>query len=96
MQMKDLLVYDVEKATEQAFRIRHDAPAAVLEATFAPRRVDSPEGDGFLIVPVSRWREGLGEFLIFDTDDITRGPVCTIDLPFRMGWTPHGHYMDFR
>jgi carotenoid cleavage dioxygenase-like enzyme len=96
MQMKDLLVYDVTRGTEDTFRIRHDRPAAVLEASFAARTPDSPEGDGFLIVPVSRWVEGLGEFLIFDTHDITKGPVCTIELPFRMGWTPHGHYMDFR
>ena len=74
----------------------HDQPAAVLEATFAPRKVDSPEGDGYLIVPVSKWAENLGEFLIFDTDDITAGPICRIELPFRMGWTPHGHWMDFR
>lgn len=24
------------------------------------------------------------------------GPVCKIELPFHMGWTPHGHWMDFR
>ena len=90
------VVRDMDNGAEQEFRIRHDQPAAVLEATFAPRKVDSPEGDGYLIVPVSKWAENLGEFLIFDTDDITAGPICRIELPFRMGWTPHGHWMDFR
>lgn len=37
-----------------------------------------------------------GEFQIFDTYDITKGPICKIELPFHMGWTPHGHWMDFR
>jgi carotenoid cleavage dioxygenase len=49
-----------------------------------------------VIVPVSWWAEKRGEYLIFDTDDITKGPICTIELPFAFGWTPHGHWMDFR
>ena len=23
------------------------------------------------------------------------GPVCHIELPFQIGWTPHGHWMSF-
>jgi carotenoid cleavage dioxygenase len=38
----------------------------------------------------------LGEYVIFDTDDITGGPVCRIEIPFLLGFTPHGHWMDFR
>ena len=94
--MKDLVVRNMKTGAEQVFRIRHDTPAAVLEASFAPRHVGSPEGDGYIIVPVSKWAQDLSEFLIFDTHDITQGPVATIDIPFHMGWTPHGHYMDFR
>jgi carotenoid cleavage dioxygenase len=45
---------------------------------------------------VSWWGEKRGEYLIFDTDDITKGPIATIELPFAFGWTPHGHWMDFR
>jgi carotenoid cleavage dioxygenase-like enzyme len=96
MRMKDLVVRDVKTGAEQMYRIRHETPAAVLEASFAPRHVDSPEGDGYIIVPVAKWAVDLSEFLIFDTEDITQGPVATIDIPFHMGWTPHGHYMDFR
>ena len=47
-------------------------------------------------MPVAKWAQDLSEFLIFDTEDITQGPIATIDIPFHMGWTPHGHYMDFR
>jgi carotenoid cleavage dioxygenase len=96
MSMKDLVVRNMKTGDQQAYRIRHDTPAAVLEASFAPRAVDSPEGDGYIIVPVSKWAQDLSEFLIFDTHDITQGPIATIDIPFHMGWTPHGHYMDFR
>ncbi|WP_205698785.1 carotenoid oxygenase family protein [Conexibacter sp. SYSU D00693] len=96
MSMKSVIHYDVVTGEEREFRIRNDQPLAVLEPTFAPRTPDAPEGDGYLIVPVSRWAENLGQFMVFDTDDIAAGPVCTIDIPFLMGWTPHGHWMDFR
>ena len=65
----------------------------MFEATFAPRSPEAPEGDGFLIVPVCHFAAGASEFLIFDTDGIADGPVCRIELPFQIGWTPHGHWM---
>lgn len=96
MSMNSLVVTNMHTLTEQVYQIRASDPAAVLEATFAPRSPDAPEGDGFIIVPVSWWAEKRGEYLIFDTYDITKGPVATIELPFALGWTPHGHWMDFR
>jgi carotenoid cleavage dioxygenase-like enzyme len=96
MSMNSLVVTNMKTLGEQVYQIRQGEPAAVLEATFAPRSPDAPEGDGFVIVPVSWWGEKRGQYLIFDTHDITKGPVATIDLPFSMGWTPHGHWMDFR
>ena len=95
MSMSSVVRRNMETGAEEEFRIRGDRPVAVLEPTFAPRTPDSPEGDGYLIVPVSRWSERIGEFMIFDTHDITQGPICKIELPFLMGWTPHGHWMDF-
>jgi carotenoid cleavage dioxygenase-like enzyme len=96
MSMKSLVAHNMRTGREDEFRIRHDNPVAVLETAFVPRKSDADEGDGWIIVPVSRWRERVGEFLIFDTYDISDGPVCRIEIPFLMGWTPHGHWMDFR
>ncbi|WP_067671460.1 carotenoid oxygenase family protein [Nocardia miyunensis] len=96
MSMNSLVMTNMKTLQEQVYEIRTTEPAAVLEATFAPRHKDSPEGDGYIIVPVSWWGERRGEFQIFDTYDITKGPICRIDIPFLMGWTPHGHWMDFR
>ncbi len=96
MKMNSLVVTNMKTMADQVYEIRQDEPAAVLEATFAPRKIDSPEGDGYIIVPVSWWADKRGEYLIFDTDDVTQGPICRIELPFMMGWTPHGHWMDFR
>lgn len=96
MSMRSLIRMDMATGTEEVYEIKHDVPAAVLEATFAPRTPDAPEGDGYVIVPISRFRENKGEYQVFDTDDITAGPVATIEIPFHTGWTPHGHWMDFR
>jgi carotenoid cleavage dioxygenase-like enzyme len=96
MSMNNLTVLDMRTLSSQVYQIRDSQPAAILEPTFAPRHADSPEGDGYVIVPVSWWAENRGEYLIFDTDDVTAGPITRIELPFRLGWTAHGHWMDFR
>lgn len=94
--MNSLVVTDMETLAEQVYQIPSAELAAVLEPSFAPRAVDAPEGDGYVILPVSYWADKRGEYIIFDTDDISKGPIATIDLPFAFGWTPHGHWMDFR
>jgi carotenoid cleavage dioxygenase-like enzyme len=96
MSMKSLVAWDASKASEiGSYSLKSDRPAAVLEATFAPRSPDSPEGDGYILVPVSYWAHNAGEYVIFDTYDISAGPICRIELPFMLGWTAHGHWMDF-
>jgi carotenoid cleavage dioxygenase-like enzyme len=37
---------------------------ALFELTFVPRGPDAPEGDGYLVVPVSRLLENRSEFVI--------------------------------
>jgi carotenoid cleavage dioxygenase-like enzyme len=86
---------NVRTGAEERYRISADAHTGVFEATFAPRSPTAPEGDGFLIVPVCHFGAGSSEFLIFDTEAIDAGPVCHIELPFQIGWTPHGHWMSF-
>jgi carotenoid cleavage dioxygenase len=90
-----LVCRDIPSGKEQSYRIQRDSPVSVFEPTFAPRHEGAPEGDGYLILPVSRFMENLSEFLIFDTEDVGAGPVARIELPFQIGWTPHGHWMDF-
>ena len=64
--------------------------------TRSRRTPDAPEADGYLIVPICRFMENRSGFLIFDTPDIGQGPITRIDVPFQIGWTPHGHWMDRR
>lgn len=85
---------DVVSGAEDRFTITRDQMIALFELTFVPRAPEAPEGDGYLIVPVSRFLENRSEFVILDTEDIPAGPVATVHLPFQIGWTPHGHWMD--
>jgi carotenoid cleavage dioxygenase-like enzyme len=96
MSMNSLVAMNAHTGEEQVYRIRDKEPMGVFEPTFAPRHSGAAEGDGYLIIPVSRWAQNIGEFQIFDTYDITAGPICKIELPFGLGWTPHGHWMDFK
>ncbi|MDT5266500.1 MAG: hypothetical protein QOI90_3126 [Mycobacterium sp.] len=87
---------NVRTGAEESYTIDNEEQSAVLfEPTFAPRATDSPEADGYLIVPISHFMENTSEYQIFDTRDFASGPVARIDLPFQIGWTPHGHYMNF-
>ena len=82
---------------EQSYTLIQDgaAPVAVFEPSFAPRSRDAAEGDGYLIVPVCQFMENRSQFVLFDTSDVSDGPIATIGLPFQIGWTPHGHWMNY-
>ena len=90
-----LVQRNVRTGAERSHRIDGGATRGIAEPTFAPRAAGSPEGDGYLIVPVSDPAENTGQFQIFDTDDIEQGPIARIELPFKFGWTAHGHWMNF-
>lgn len=95
--LNTLVRRNVRTDEEDAYEIqRGESMIAVFEPTFAPRSPDAPEGDGYVIVPVSRFLENTSEYLIFDSEDIPSGPRAVVELPFQIGWTPHGHWMDFR
>ncbi len=50
----------------------------VQEAQFVPRSPDSPEGDGWLLVPVSRVSKMRSDLVILDAQNVAAGPVATL------------------
>jgi carotenoid cleavage dioxygenase len=96
MKMNRLIHRDVRADTQREYVITDSRHEAVLEAAFIPRRPGAPEGDGYVIVPISKFKEGRAEYQLFDADDITAGPIARIDIPFYTGWTSHGCWLDFR
>lgn len=63
---------------------------SVQECQFVPRSPDSAEGDGWLLVPVSRVAQGRSDLVILDALDVAAGPVATVKLPVRVRSTFHG------
>ena len=94
--MDSLVRRNMRTGESDRYKLTSSRHEAVIEPAFIPRSASAAEGDGYLIVPISKFAEHLGEFALFDTDDVSAGPICRIELPFQMGWTPHGHWMDFR
>lgn len=66
---------------------------SVQEAQFVPRSPDSPEGDGWLLVPVCRVKEMRSDLVILDALDVAAGPVATLKLPVRVRATFHGMWV---
>jgi carotenoid cleavage dioxygenase len=64
--------------------------SGVQEPQFVPRRPDAPEGDGWLLVLVSRVAENRSDLAILDATDLEAGPVALIKLPTRVRSTFHG------
>ncbi|MDD9963470.1 MAG: carotenoid oxygenase family protein [Gammaproteobacteria bacterium] len=98
--MLDTLIhYNVRSGEEKRLRIvdpeEHDKPVGLAEPVFVPRHASAAEGDGYMLLPVSWFTDHLSEYWLLDTEDITQGPIAKVKMPFQMGWSTHGHWMDF-
>jgi len=67
--------------------------SGVQEPCFAPRRPDSAEGDGYLLVLVNRMKEMRSDLAILDARNVAAGPVALIKLPTRIRSTFHGMWV---
>ena len=65
----------------------------VQEAQFVPRSLDSAEGDGWLILPVSRVSRMRSDLVILDAQKVSAGPVATLKIPVRVRSTFHGTWV---
>jgi carotenoid cleavage dioxygenase len=64
------------------------------EAPFAPRPGSSAEDDGYLISYVCDERTQSSEVHIVDASAISEGPVCRLDIPFRVPLGFHATWID--
>jgi carotenoid cleavage dioxygenase-like enzyme len=68
---------------------------ALGEAVFVPRAPDAPEGEGWLLAVQYVAREDRSDLLVFDAQDVARGPAARAMLSHRVpagfhgSWLPH-------
>jgi carotenoid cleavage dioxygenase len=69
--------------------------AACQEPQFVPRRPGAPEGDGWLLVMLTRLGpEGYwSELVVLDAERIGEGPVARARLPIRLRGAIHGNWV---
>jgi len=63
------------------------------EPVFTPRSPDAPEGDGWVTAVVWRAAEDRSDFLVFEAQDIAKGPIAVAKLPRRVPFGFHGNWV---
>lgn len=67
--------------------------SSTQEPVFAPKRADSPEGEGYVMSVVNRRDEHRSDLVILDAQHMDEGPVATIKLPVRLKYGIHGNWV---
>ncbi|KAM7186282.1 carotenoid oxygenase [Rhypophila sp. PSN 637] len=65
------------------------------EPTFIPR-TDGKEGEGYLIALLNHLDTLRNDVVIFDAQDLKKGPVAVIHLPRKLKLGLHGNFLDHR
>jgi carotenoid cleavage dioxygenase-like enzyme len=70
---------------------------ALSEMTFVPRKIDAPEGDGYLIgIGSSQQEAGRSDLVLFDLQNSAEGPIARVRMPFKCVGQVHGFWADAR
>ena len=64
------------------------------EPCFVPKSKDAPEGDGYIIVLADNVATNFTELAILDAQDIAKGTIARVKLPFRLRAGLHGNWVD--
>jgi len=62
------------------------------EPVFTPRSADAPEGDGWVTAVVWRAAENRSDLLVFEAQDIAKGPIGVAEVPRRVPFGFHGNW----
>jgi carotenoid cleavage dioxygenase len=64
------------------------------EPCFIPRSASALEGDGWIVQVCNRLDEQRSDLLLFNALEIEKGPIATINIPFRLRFGLHGNWAD--
>ena len=75
----------------------YELPAGDLtsEPVFTPRSAEASEGDGWITAVVWRAAENRSDLLVFEAQDIAKGPIATARMPRRVPFGFHGNWVSF-
>ncbi|HEY8572117.1 carotenoid oxygenase family protein [Phenylobacterium sp.] len=82
---------DFATGRRQVFELA--AGDATSEPVFVPRSAVAPEGDGWLTAVVWRGAEDRSDLLVFEAQDVAKGPVAVAELPRRVPFGFHGNWV---
>jgi carotenoid cleavage dioxygenase-like enzyme len=81
---------DLQTGKRQVYEL--DGGDATSEPVFVPRSAAAAEGDGWVTAVVYRAGEDRSDFLVFEAQDIAKGPIATAEMPRRMPFGFHGNW----
>lgn len=85
-------IFDHQKNSARVFSV---PGIRLAEPSFAPRKKDAPEGDGYLIGVGSDPKQGnRADLIILDLADVDAGPRARIKLPYPIHDQVHGYWAE--
>jgi len=90
IRMNAIAHLDLSTGKRQVYEL--DGGDATSEPVFVPRSADAAEGDGWLTAVVYRAGEDRSDLLVFEAQDIAKGPVAVAEMPRRMPFGFHGNW----
>jgi carotenoid cleavage dioxygenase len=90
VRMNAIAHLDLATGRRQVFEL--PAGDGTSEPVFTPRSADAPEGDGWLTAVVYRAAENRSDLLVFEAQDVAKGPIATAKVPRRVPFGFHGNW----
>ncbi|KAG4420708.1 hypothetical protein IFR04_006196 [Cadophora malorum] len=87
-----LLCYNFETGKSQSYYYGDDV--TFQEPCFVPRSEDAAPEDGYIVILADLYRENRSHLLLFDAQDIEKGPLAEIKLPLKLLDGLHGSWVD--
>ena len=81
---------DLQTGRRQVYEL--DGGDMTSEPVFVPRSDAAPEGDGWLTAVVWRAAENRSDLLIFEAQDLAKGPIGIAEMPRRVPFGFHGNW----
>ncbi|USP72738.1 hypothetical protein yc1106_00012 [Curvularia clavata] len=87
-----LLCHNFETGKKQTYY--HGDDITFQEPCFVPRSDDAPPEDGYIVIMADLYRENRSHLLLFEAQNIEKGPIAEVKLPLKLLDGLHGSWVD--